>query len=703
MTSALGQRVPGAVSSGRQPIGNPIELDSKRRFTIAVAVGTAVTAVPYLWVLFDLWTGGPSLLRTAFANGGQSNFYDLQARAILHGHLNVPPSSLGSEAFVHNGEQFTYFGIFPSLIRIPVLLVTHSLDGKLTALSLLVAWLATAAFSALLLWRIRMLVRGPVVLGLLEAIASGVFVAAITGGSVLVFLASDPFVFSEDLAWSVALTIGTMFALLGVLERPSWGRIAPAGGLILAANLTRVTTGYACVIGAGIAAAWLALDRKNLTRRKRALPVAATGLFALIIGSALTYAKFGVFLGVPVSDQVVYRQFGLSGINGGNYFGVHFLPSTLFDYLGPTGLRLTPVFPFITLPPTLAPVVGGVMLFGRDRVASMLPSEPLLFFGGLWGLVCAIRPHQGRRANFVRVPLLACAVAAGAILVYGWIENRFEADLLPLVIVASALALVDVFRRLEGRTREARIAYTGIIVVVGLFEVIANFGIAVGPQGTWSTEQVFNYVSAQKAVSDLTGHPLASNILRGDSLPGPAPAEILFIAGRCDALYISDGGGTDPYSTWRPAEYGPALRRTLVLTVNGPVASVQKPVRLATVGPGASSTIIMQPSSQGAIEFAVTGPLNLQQVGMSFAVEPHHTYYFDMIVDPYLRSVTITATTAGATVNAPGYQDTVLQSGIAGRGPVVWHSDLAPPRQASGPFTVHELKAPPPSLCTSLP
>ena len=31
--------------------------DSKRRFTFAVLIGVAVAAVPYFWVLFDLWNG----------------------------------------------------------------------------------------------------------------------------------------------------------------------------------------------------------------------------------------------------------------------------------------------------------------------------------------------------------------------------------------------------------------------------------------------------------------------------------------------------------------------------------------------------------------------------------------------------------------------------------------------------------------------
>jgi hypothetical protein len=160
----------------------------------------------------DLWAGNPDLLRLT----KEGNFYDLQARALLGGRLSVPNGSLGVEGFIHGGREYTYFGIFPSLLRMPVLIVAHSLDGRLTAVSMLLAWLATGAFASLLLWRIRILLRGSAVLGRAEAASCALLVVAVTGGSVLMYLAATPAVFEEELAWSVALTIGVVFALLGV-------------------------------------------------------------------------------------------------------------------------------------------------------------------------------------------------------------------------------------------------------------------------------------------------------------------------------------------------------------------------------------------------------------------------------------------------------------------------------------------------------
>ena len=235
-----------------------------RLFRRAAIVAVAATAVPYLWVLTDLWTSSPSLLRTQ--NGYASNFYDLQARAMLAGRLSVPQGSLGIEAYIHDGRTYTYFGLFPSLLRIPVLLVTHSLDGQLTALSMLAAWLVTALFGSLLIWRVRVMTRSGVPLATTETVALGATVAAITGGSVLVFLAANPNVFSEDLAWSVAVTVGSLFALLGVLERPSTRRIVFSGLLILAASLTRAPTGYACVIGAVLVSIWFASGQSGAER-----------------------------------------------------------------------------------------------------------------------------------------------------------------------------------------------------------------------------------------------------------------------------------------------------------------------------------------------------------------------------------------------------------------------------------------------------
>ena len=75
----------------------------------------------------------------------------------MSGHLYVPAGSLGLEGFLYKGHTYTYFGLFPSMLRIPIFLFTHSLDGKLTGCSLLLAWLLTGTFTSMLIWRTRVM------------------------------------------------------------------------------------------------------------------------------------------------------------------------------------------------------------------------------------------------------------------------------------------------------------------------------------------------------------------------------------------------------------------------------------------------------------------------------------------------------------------------------------------------------------------
>ena len=62
------------------------------------------------------------------------------------------------------------------------------------------------------MWRVRYLVRGAVAMGRTEAAGFGVLLAALMAGTVWVFLASIPVVFTEDLAWSIGLTVASIFA-----------------------------------------------------------------------------------------------------------------------------------------------------------------------------------------------------------------------------------------------------------------------------------------------------------------------------------------------------------------------------------------------------------------------------------------------------------------------------------------------------------
>jgi hypothetical protein len=122
---------------------------TERTKLVATSAGLLVGGLGFVLTLLD-WS--PSLTRTALATRYFSGFYDLQARRLLAGHVDVPTGSLGIEGFVHDGKTFMYFPPWPAILRLPVLLTTHEYDGQLTILSMAIAWIVFAVMVAKLVW-----------------------------------------------------------------------------------------------------------------------------------------------------------------------------------------------------------------------------------------------------------------------------------------------------------------------------------------------------------------------------------------------------------------------------------------------------------------------------------------------------------------------------------------------------------------------
>ena len=84
----------------------------------------------------------------------------------------------------------------------------------------------------------------------------------------------------------------------------------------------------------------------------------AVGVVPFAAGCAVTYAKFGIPVGLPMADQVwaavnAHRRYFLAA-NGGKAFSFNFLPSTLAAYLQPFAIRFTGLFPYV-IPPGRRP------------------------------------------------------------------------------------------------------------------------------------------------------------------------------------------------------------------------------------------------------------------------------------------------------------------------------------------------------------
>ena len=132
---------------------------------------------------------------------------------------------------------------------------------------------------------------------------------------------------------------------------------------------------------------------------------------------AVTYAKFGTPVGLPMADQVwakvnAHRRYFLAA-NGGKAFSFGFLPSTLAAYLQPFGIASVPV-PVHTTPTAPARAIGAV-LDQTYPTASLPATMPLFVLLACWGTITSFRPQSIVSFRLPRIVLIAGAAGTAGV------------------------------------------------------------------------------------------------------------------------------------------------------------------------------------------------------------------------------------------------------------------------------------------------
>ena len=535
---------------------------SSRRACAAPLVGGVCAIVVFLFVLAN---GHASLLQSNPLSG----FYDLQAHSLLRGSWNVPAAPVGVEGIRLHGQTFIYFGPFPALLRLPIALFTSRFDGRLTQLSMLGAFITALAFTTTLTLRIRTLRRPDTAFTRAERIATGAFVFLIGAGSVLLFLASHAVVYHEAEIWGAALAIGALDGLVAFLVRPSPGRLVAISVLCASALLARVSVGLGPVIGLVLIGAFTSSRRllvhvgipAVLTGRRWRAAIACAALAPVLIATGVNLAKFDSVANVPFDHQVFTRinptRRAALRANGGSAFGMQFVPTTAWHYARPDALRFNTLFPWLGFPGQ--PAVVGNVHFDRGQPSSSLTATmPALATLALIGAVALARRRrdEGDRTRALRLPLAGACLATLATLAILQVAQRYVSDFLPVLVLAAAAGLVEVgeWLRATRRGRLVRTGAVGLIVVLGLGSVWANFGLGELAQhelGSDVTDRALaGFVALQYRIHRVVPGGPSPDVRRGSAPPLRSPAATVFVAGRCDAVYWSNG------TAWR------ALTRT---------------------------------------------------------------------------------------------------------------------------------------------
>lgn len=536
-----------------------------RGYRWACLAGSLLAGLLFCWVL----SVGHAHL--APERGG-SGFYDAQTRALLDGHWDIPPGELSIEAIENDGKTFTYFGPVPALIRMPVLLVTDDLDGRLTQISMLGAFATTMAALSMLMWRVRVLVRGTRGLHRRELAITSLFVFGLGGGSIVVFLASQAVVYHEAILWGIAFALCSYLQQVGFLVAPGRRTLGLSGIFAGLALLTRASVGAGPVVALGLVMLvylFRAIRGRSgrVTRglvpqldapkpRHHLLGVFLAVMIPVSFYMAVNYAKFDHPLRLPLNQQVFSdldpnRQAALAD-NSGSLFGVKFIPTTLWQYSRPDAVEPDGLAPWINFPRQPTTVVGDVTFDTLDEASSIPVTMPLLAVLGVVGVVALCRPppRRGPDLRVLRLPVVGAAAGAFTVLTIAFVANRYLGDAFPLLALLAIAGLHRLGRWFGAKLRAPSVLVGGVLLVLGLWGVAANLAFALEYQRLIAPADPsdraafigFQYDLPFSDTSQVTqGPPLEGDLTGSHLLPSIGPRGAILIMGDCDGMYWSDG------------------------------------------------------------------------------------------------------------------------------------------------------------------
>ncbi len=417
--------------------------------------------------------------------GSCGAIFNAQAVALLAGKMHLDPAVLGDEAFVHNGRHYTYFGIWPALLRMPLL---PFLDRDWTALS---CALAASLATAFLLLTLRKASEGPCRTWPLRIMLLATAATFVASGPQFE-LTAKPTVYVEAILWAYAFAcafIWHAFPLaLGRAVTPA--RLAGLGALAALALQAKVTTGISLYAACGLialAALWQ-VRGAGATAIIRllascALPLA---LGALVAGS-INYARWGNPLEFAnLARNVFYAndEARSSRLRTYGAFELERIPHALKYYFAPDSFYAA----------RRAEHGRGdiTRLFDKAEGPSASQFENKLAWWAL-GLITLLRQRGrfrwgSRLRPFEIAILLSFTLGPTIILSYGYLAFRFGAEFAPIALTTALLGVWTANRMADYDSARLPLAVFALLVVAATSTQLSS---------TWSK-------AAEYVVSDYT-------------------------------------------------------------------------------------------------------------------------------------------------------------------------------------------------------
>jgi len=456
-----------------------------------IAVGVTVLSALVFYALTTHGTFNPSYEQPQ--GGFSSAFFLGQAKAMIHGHLNVTGAQLPGDCWIYHGRCYGYFGLTPSILRLPLLPLLDADRTSLTPVYMTAALtLAVSSALAISFRTLASIKRTRFITFLGGALAVGL------GPASAMILLARPAVYEEAIAWGVAFGLLGIYGFLRWWSDRGW-RWATllVVSLTLGANARLTVIPLAVVLGAGIVIrALLDARRKRLDWRLLLLGATVSIVPAVTCLGVFVLKFHTPFPSILLDEQVSGPNEGpawaaVRRVNHDSLSGLRFIPTMFVAYVRPDGVKFASGFPFVDF--RFVPGGPGLHLFGipqgsllPERFSTITDTMPLAVLIMIAGLVAGMQKawRAGVRASvgtLARSPMTYCIVGTAAwccvLLMQIGISSRYLADFYPFVVVSvtvAALFLAPAAARLSGR---AALMVGGGATVLVAWSLIVNVGL----------------------------------------------------------------------------------------------------------------------------------------------------------------------------------------------------------------------------------
>ena len=553
-----GTSVPGVVApvdveeSTRDAGAGRLSRDERRWARLGALVAVVV------FVLLATW-GQPW---TMFRLGPYSSeFFDVQAQSLLHGHIDIPEDVAGLEGVLIDGKTQIYFGIGPAVLRLPTSGWIEGLTGRLGILSMAVAVGVLGLAAARLLGRSRGFVDPNTVLA---PCWFGIMAASSVLCTPALFAASRSSVYHEAAIWGCAASLAGLDLVLRWWQVPTTRTFVAAVAAAAFAVSCRATSGLAPAIAIGMFAVVLILRREW----SRALTAVLGAVIAVLSFVVVNWLRFGLLFSQPAGAQA-YSQYNegrkqFLEANGGRILGPQFLPTTIIRYFSPFAMGWQRLFPFVKFGPLQQPV-GDVVFDDRSGQSSSLTLGAPVFL-----VLAGVGAWWTARRDTTREWLVlsaAAIVAALGTLAFGSIQHRYLIDLVPAVLVLACPGVWLVKRRFATFTATNRRLLKAAALVVSLLAIWLQVGLALETRAfilNPNASETNAFVSFQNAIDRrlFDDEPPTLVRLSGEELPRSENVDgSLAILDDCSGLYHYS-----VVNDWTVVERKPGGGRRFLLT-----------------------------------------------------------------------------------------------------------------------------------------